>query len=102
MTAMGFTDVFISNDTFPNFLLHNNGDGTFTDVAMLAGVQYNESGKTVAGMGVDFRDIDNDGRPDIFQTAMFGGQFSALSQCGQWPVSGRIRRSPASHGSPAG
>jgi enediyne biosynthesis protein E4 len=71
----GFTDIFVSNDTFPNFLLHNNGDGTFTDVALLAGVAYNENGKTVAGMGTDFRDIDNDGRPDIFHAAMFGDSF---------------------------
>ncbi len=68
----GFTDVFVSNDTFRNFLLHNNGDGTFSDVALVAGVAYNENGKSVAGMGADFRDIDNDGRPDIFLTAMFG------------------------------
>lgn len=78
----GFTDVFISNDTFPNFLLHNNGDGTFTDVAMLAGVQYTESGKTVAGMGSDFRDIDNDGKPDIFQTSMFGDSFHLYHNAG--------------------
>ncbi len=71
----GFTDIFVSNDTFPNFLLHNNGDGTFTDVALLAGVAYTENGKTVAGMGADFRDINNDGRPDIFHAAMFGDTF---------------------------
>jgi len=71
----GFTDIFVSNDSFPNFLLHNNGDGTFADVALLAGVAYNENGKTVAGMGTDFRDIDNDGRPDIFHAAMFGDSF---------------------------
>lgn len=71
----GFPDIFISNDTFENWLLHNNGDGTFIDVALQAGVAYNENGKTVAGMGTDFRDIDNDGRPDIFQTAMFGDAF---------------------------
>ena len=71
----GFIDVFISNDTFQNFLLHNNGDGTFSDVAIQAGVAYNENGKTVAGMGAEFRDLDNDGRPEIFQTAMFGDSF---------------------------
>jgi len=59
------TDIFVSNDTFPNYLFHNNGDGTFTDVAVVAGVAYTDSGKTVAGMGTDFRDLDNDGRPDI-------------------------------------
>jgi hypothetical protein len=78
----GFIDIFVSNDTFPNFLLHNNGDGTFTDVALLAGVAYNESGNTVAGMGADFRDIDNDGRPDIFHTAMFGDTFPLYRNVG--------------------
>jgi hypothetical protein len=71
----GFTDVFISNDTYPNFLLHNNGDGTFTDRALDAGVAYTGSGGTVAGMGTDFRDIDNDGKPEVFLTAMFGNGF---------------------------
>lgn len=78
----GFTDIFVSNDTFQNFLLHNNGDGTFTDVALLAGVAYNENGDTVAGMGTDFRDLDNDGRPDIFQTAMFGDTFPLYRNVG--------------------
>jgi enediyne biosynthesis protein E4 len=78
----GFTDIFISNDTFQNYLLHNNGDGTFTDVAMQSWVAYNENGKTVAGMGADFRDLDNDGRPDIFQTAMFGDAFSLFKNLG--------------------
>jgi enediyne biosynthesis protein E4 len=78
----GFTDIFVSNDTFPNFLLHNNGDGTFTDVALLAGVAYNENGKTVAGMGTDFRDFDNDGRADIFHAAMFGDTFPLYHNLG--------------------
>ena len=71
----GFTDVFVSNDTFENFLFHNNGDGTFTNVALSAGVAYNGNGGAVAGMGADFRDLDNDGRPDILETAMFGEGF---------------------------
>ena len=79
----GFTDIFISNDTFPNFLLHNNGDGTFTDEATVSGVAYTEDGKTVAGMGADFRDLDNDGRPDIFHTAMFGDSFPLYENLGK-------------------
>jgi hypothetical protein len=79
----GFTDIFVSNDSFPNFLLHNNDDGTFTDVALLAGVAYNETGKTVAGMGTDFRDIDNDGRPDIFLAAMYGDSFPLYRNLGK-------------------
>jgi hypothetical protein len=78
----GFTDIFVSNDTFPNFLLHNNGDGTFTDEAMNASVAYNDVGKTVAGMGADFRDLDNDGKPDIFHTAMFGDSFPLYKNLG--------------------
>ena len=50
------------------FLFRNNGDGTFAEVALLAGVGFNEDGKTFAGMGADFGDYDNDGRPDVFVT----------------------------------
>lgn len=78
----GFTDVFVSNDTFENYLLHNNGDGTFTNVALLAGVAYNAYGNAIAGMGADFRDLDNDGRPDIFETAMFREGFPLYKNLG--------------------
>ncbi|HEU5458806.1 MAG TPA: CRTAC1 family protein [Terracidiphilus sp.] len=79
----GFTDIFVSNDTFQNYLLHNNGDGTFSEVGMTAGVAYNTFGNVVAGMGTDFRDIDNDGKPDIFQTAMFGEGFPLYRNQGE-------------------
>ncbi len=78
----GYPDVFISNDTFQNYLLHNNGDGTFSEVGVLAGVAYNGLGDAVAGMGTDFRDLDNDGRPDIFQTCMFGEGFPIYRNMG--------------------
>jgi enediyne biosynthesis protein E4 len=78
----GFTDIFVANDTFENFLLHNNGDGTFTNTATLAGVAYNAYGKAIAGMGTDFRDIDNDGKPDIFESAMFGESFPLYKNLG--------------------
>lgn len=71
----GFTDVFVSNDTFQNFLLHNNGDGTFRDTALEEGVAYTANGSLVAGMGAEFRDLNNDGLADIFHTAMFGNTF---------------------------
>ena len=71
----GFSDVFVSNDTSPNFLFHNNGDGTFKDVALEKGVAYTSDGSFVAGMGAEFRDLNNDGRPDIFHTAMTGDTF---------------------------
>ncbi len=78
----GYTDIFVSNDTFENYLLHNNRDGTFTNVAMLSGVAYNAFGNAIAGMGADFRDVDNDGRPDIFETAMFGEGFPLYKNLG--------------------
>ena len=64
----GFTDIFVANDSVQCFLYHNNGNGTFTEVGLPAGVGYNEDGKTFAGMGVDFADYDNDGLPDILVT----------------------------------
>jgi hypothetical protein len=64
----GFTDVFVANDSVQCFLYHNNGNGTFSETGLLAGVGYNEDGKTFAGMGVDFGDYDNDGLPDIVVT----------------------------------
>ena len=79
----GWTDIFVSNDTFENYLLHNNGDGTFTNVATLGGVAYNAYGNAIAGMGADFRDIDNDGRADIFETAMFREGFPLYRNLGQ-------------------
>jgi enediyne biosynthesis protein E4 len=78
----GFTDIFVSNDTFENYLLHNNGDGTFSNIAMSAGVSYNAYGNAIAGMGADFRDIDNDGKPDIFETAMFREGFPLYRNSG--------------------
>jgi hypothetical protein len=79
----GFEDLFISNDTFRNFLLHNNRDGTFSEMGILNGVAYNENGKSIAGMGVDFRDVDNDGRPDIFVAAMVGDTFPLFRNRGR-------------------
>jgi hypothetical protein len=62
----GWVDVFIANDTEPNFLFLNRGDGTFTERALPWGVAYNDDAATVSAMGVDIRDYDNDGAPDIF------------------------------------
>src|SRR5438105_4954554 len=66
----GFVDVFVANDNARQFLFRNKGDGTFEDVALLAGVGYDENGKSFAGMGVDAADYDNDGLVDIFVTAL--------------------------------
>ncbi len=65
----GFTDIFVANDNTPNSLFHNIGGRRFEEVAMEAGVAYTEDGKSISGMGAEFRDLDNDGRPDIWHTA---------------------------------
>ena len=64
----GRMDVYVANDSVPCFLFRNKADGTFAEEGLLAGVALNEDGKTFAGMGVDFGDYDNDGRPDVIVT----------------------------------
>jgi len=79
----GLTDMFVSNDTFRNFLFHNNGNGTFTETGSASGVAYTEDGKSMAGMGSDFRDVDNDGRPDIWVVGMVGDTFPLFRNRGR-------------------
>ncbi|HET8548081.1 MAG TPA: CRTAC1 family protein [Bryobacteraceae bacterium] len=64
----GWTDVYVANDSVQCFLYRNKGDGGFEDVSLVAGAGFNADGRTFAGMGVDFADYDNDGRPDIIVT----------------------------------
>lgn len=66
----GFTDVFVANDAVEQFLFHNNGDGTFNEVALDSGAALSSSGKTLSGMGVVFQDYDNDGLPDLLVTQL--------------------------------
>ena len=61
----GWLDLFVSNDTEPNKLYHNNHNGTFTDVAVAAGIAYSEAGTVRAGMGTDSADYDNSGLPGL-------------------------------------
>jgi len=61
----GWPDVFVANDSVPNFLFHNERDGTFKEVGLLAGVAVANDGKPRAGMGTDFGDYDGDGRLDL-------------------------------------
>ena len=66
----GWTDIVVANDSVRQSLFLNQGDGTFAETAELAGVGYDENGKTFAGMGIDAADYDNNGGPDIFITAL--------------------------------
>jgi hypothetical protein len=78
----GFLDAYVANDSVPCFLYHNNGDGTFAEVGLLLGAGLNEDGKTFAGMGVDFADYDNDGRPDIVVTDLSNERYRLFRQGG--------------------
>jgi hypothetical protein len=68
----GWLDIFVSNDNWPAFLFHNRGGRRFEEIGLTAGVAYTELGDEISGMGADARDFDNDGRVDVFQTALDG------------------------------
>jgi enediyne biosynthesis protein E4 len=82
----GLMDIFVANDTVPNFLFHNLGHGKFEEAGMLAGVALNDDGRPVASMGADFRDFDNDGRPDLIFTAMINDTFPLFRNTGGAPA----------------
>ena len=91
----GWPDVFIANDTQPNKLYHNNGNGTFTERAVEAGVAFSDDGLARAGMGADAADYDNSGMPGLvvtnFSDQMIGlyrnqGQGYFADQAPQSPV----------------
>ena len=64
----GWIDIYVACDSTPSILFHNNGNGTFTDVAVEAGVAFDANGLEQGGMGVGVGDFDNDGRLDLVKT----------------------------------
>jgi hypothetical protein len=66
----GYMDAFIANDTEPNFLFHNLGGKRFEEAALRTGIAFGENGSPLSSMGSDFRDLNNDGHPDIWHTAV--------------------------------
>ena len=78
----GDVDIFVANDTTPNFLYLNDGDGTFTEDAFFAGVALSEEGRAYSGMGANLGDFDNDGYLDIVITN-FQEQTNSLYQNAQ-------------------
>ena len=64
----GWPDIYVAADSGPSILFHNNHDGTFTDIALMAGCAYNNDGHEQAGMGIAVADYDCDGWFDIFKT----------------------------------
>ncbi len=73
----GWPDIFVANDSTSSALYKNNHDGTFTDIAIEAGVAYSADGKPQAGMGVSAIDYDGDGNLDLVKTN-FAGDTSSL------------------------
>jgi hypothetical protein len=61
----GHIDLYIANDSWPEFLFHNKGNGTFEEMGLAAESALDGDGRTFAGMGVDFADYNNDGLPDL-------------------------------------
>src|SRR5213082_2582082 len=64
----GWPDIYVACDSTASILYHNNHDGTFTDVAVVAGAAFNDDGREQAGMGSTVADYDGDGKLDLFKT----------------------------------
>ena len=79
----GLMDIFVTNDKMENSLFHNLGGGKFAEIAFDAGVALAEDGKFISGMGVDARDIDNDGLPDIAFVALDNETFPLFRNLGK-------------------
>ncbi|RPJ86621.1 MAG: CRTAC1 family protein, partial [Acidobacteria bacterium] len=80
----GLLDIFVANDTEPNFLFRNKGDGGFSEEAHERGVALNQFGTPMSSMGADLRDFDNDGRPDLFVTALANEGFLLFRNNGRF------------------
>lgn len=79
----GWADIYVANDSTPNFLFHNKGNGTFEEVGLWAGVAVGTDGKPLAGMGADMADADGNGLLDIFVTNLDGQTHSLYRNLGK-------------------
>ena len=73
----GWIDLFVANDSTPNFHYRNNGDGTFKEIGFMAGTAVNENGSEQGSMGATAGDYDHDGRIDLFITN-FADEYNTL------------------------
>ncbi|CAN5550099.1 CRTAC1 family protein [soil metagenome] len=78
----GKPDLFIANDSMLEHLYRNKGDGTFEELGMAAEVAVDGDGRTYAGMGVDFADYNNDGRPDLVITNLASQKYAIYNNNG--------------------
>jgi hypothetical protein len=72
----GRIDLYVANDSYPEFLFHQKPDRTFEEVGLVSESAVNEEGQTYAGMGVDFADADNDGWPDLAVTTLANQRYA--------------------------
>jgi len=79
----GRMDFFIANDKMYNYLFHNKGNGKFEEVAFDANVALRENAELISGMGVDFRDVDNDSYPDLAVVALDDESFPIFRNTGK-------------------
>jgi hypothetical protein len=79
----GRIDIAIANDSWPEFLFHQKHDGTFEEVGLESQVAVTPDGRTYAGMGIDFADYDNDGRPDLIITDLAFQLYSLYRNLGE-------------------
>ncbi len=79
----GRLDVYVANDKLPSFLFRNRGDGSFEETGLVSGTLLPEAGQEISALGVDFRDYDNDGWPDLNVTALAGESFPLYRNLGK-------------------
>ena len=72
----GWPDLLVANDNSPQQLFHNLGNGRFEEVALGAGLAYDENGRTFSGMGADFEDYNNDGWADVLIGALANERYA--------------------------
>lgn len=72
----GEIDLAVANDSMPEFLFHNKGNGTFEETGLLAEIAVDGDGRTYAGMGIDFQDYNNDGLPDLVITNLSNQKYA--------------------------
>ena len=78
----GFMDILLANDSIPEFLFHNRGNGTFEEIGLPSGIGLDGGGASFAGMGVDFEDYNNDGWPDAIITDLANQKYALYANAG--------------------
>jgi hypothetical protein len=78
----GWVDILLTNDSIPQYLFHNRGNGTFEEVGLASGAAVDGNGNSFAGMGVDFEDYNNDGWPDVIITDLANQKYAFYANAG--------------------